>query len=169
MNVRLVVMMCLATVLWATPASARDYDRNDVSGREIGLMIARTSLQGGPFAMLVRGVARRHTRFFYVAGEVMLGTTLEPTFYGSGGVAVGIETAEDAYKVKRGYAEVGVTGQWSRSSVFELLNLHVEVGLRLQLQTTDRPHLYAYVGTRVMTSFSTYGVGLASGVGWTFD
>ncbi|MCO4760233.1 MAG: hypothetical protein KC502_01935 [Myxococcales bacterium] len=171
MTVKRLAPLLIALVCMLAPqtGTAKDYDRNDVSAREIGLMIARTSLQGGPFATLVRGAARRHTRFFYVGTEVMVGTTFEPTIYGSFGVLAGVETAQDSYKKVRGYAEVGASAQWSRSTVFEVLNLHLETGVRLQLHTVSRPHMYTHVGLRVMSSFRTYGVGLVGGMGWTFD
>ncbi len=169
MRLRLIACVLLLASLYATSAMAKDYERNDVSSRELGVLLARTSFASAPFATLVRGVARRHTRFFYVATEVMLGTTFKPAFYGSLGGAMGIESAEDAYQPVRGYLEVGVTGQWSQSSIFELLNIHLESGVRLQLKTTVRPHMYAHAGARLMTSFKTYGLGLTFGVGWTFD
>ena len=158
-----------ALALWSVDAHAGDYERNDVSGREVALVGGRVPANDGPFGVTFRGVARRHTRFFYLAAELETGVTFRPGAYVAFGGAVGVETADNAYTRIRGYGQVGVAGQWSHTSPYEALVFHVELGARVQLQTNVRPHSYAFVGTRVNSNFKQYGVSLAAGVGWTFD
>ncbi len=162
--VLLAALVGLPSLAWAG-----DYDRNLVAGRELGLYVQRTAVSGGPVSFLLRGTARRHVRYFYLGTELQLGATSRPGLYFSGGLAAGLETADTAYRPVRGYVEMGVSGQWTHSTLFEAFVFHTETGVRVLLQSNVRPHMYFHIGLRASTNFSTYGVGVATGVGWTFD
>ncbi|MBP46740.1 MAG: hypothetical protein CMH53_02265 [Myxococcales bacterium] len=166
---RLQLFVLASSMLLCSSVWAGDYERNDVSARELGLVSGRFSAGDAPFGFTLRGAARRHTRFFYLAVELEAGATLRPGGYVALGGAVGLETAADAFTRLRGYAQLGVAGQWSHSSLHEVLLFHLEVGARIQLQSNVRPHSYLFVSSRASTNFNDYGAALALGVGWTFD
>ncbi len=177
-----------------TIAMAGDFDRNELSGRELSAGFAawpddmdlrpsapcsstskvqcvNQSLGVGP---IVRGAARRHRGNLYVASEAVVGVRLPDGQFSAFpvlgvGAGVGWETAADSYKRLRGYGEFGLGLVYGGTRVSDLLKVHLEAGLRYRVQTYERPHTYLHIGVRAMTNFAHVGAALAAGVGWAFD
>jgi len=127
-----------------------------------------------PFGTLLRGAARRHRGHLYTGTEILLGLTW-PTgslpahpWLGVGGT-LGFETAADGYARVRGYGELGADLVWTNTSVFDVLHVFTEFGLRMQVQQFGRPHTLLFLGARVMSNLQHVGMGLFGGVGFTFD
>jgi hypothetical protein len=151
------------------PALALDYDRNDVRGRELGIVTLIAPVADNPVGVALRGTARRHMRRLYVGLEAQLGATLLPGPWLLLAGAVGAETADDAWQPLRGYAEAGVGALYAHTQVFDVLVFHGEAGVRYQLQSFERPHVLVHLGLRGMYNFTTIGAQVVTGIGWTFD
>ncbi len=175
-------------------ATAGDYERNEVNGRELAVGFATwpDDLDERPAAKcpskptavcsneafgigpILRGAARRHRGNLYVATEAILGLRLPAGGYsafptlGVGG-AIGWETAADSYKRLRGYFEIGAGMIYTGTAMTDLFKLHVESGLRYRVQTYERPHAYLHIAARAMSNFAHGGSALTAGVGWAFD
>ena len=185
----------LVGVLCAAPAFALDYDRNDIADREISFGMGLTDVDvntasagacladrsrtcypnfSRPSVFVVRGMARRHTRFLYVGGGMELGLTFPVDTYpvhpwvGLTGVA-GVETANTGWERLRGYIEVGALVAWANTQVTEVAKASVEVGVRYQIRDNVRPHMQLMASLRGMTNMSHIGVMGFAGVVWTFD
>lgn len=167
----LVATAAVLSVLCPSAATATDYERNDVNGRELGVVVMRTPVAGQPLSMLVSGTARRHTRFFYVGGNLSLGVSLQgqPVTMLSG--AVGLETADDGFVRVRGYGELGAGAFWANSDqpVLDLLMFHVETGVRWQMRSWARPHWQLVAGVRLFSNFRYLGFAVLTGMNFTFD
>ncbi|MBI5611154.1 MAG: hypothetical protein HY902_19935 [Deltaproteobacteria bacterium] len=183
----------LAILLPPSTAYALDYDLNDLADRELGIggALAPTDVDPRgpakcptssaicanvtqPFGTLLRGTARRHRGHLYMSTELLLGLTW-PTgslpahpWFAVGG-AIGAETAADGYARVRGYGEFGADIVWTNSSVFDILHVFTEVGLRLQVQQYGRPHTLLFLGARALSNLDRIGLGIFGGVGFTFD
>lgn len=175
-------------------AWAGDYDRNDLSARELAVMpfVSAADIDPGlpgpctpgktavcqrvvqPVGLLLRGTARRHLRQFYGSGEILIGATAPTDGFSTGpwiggGAAIGLESATDGFRKLRWYGELGADLSFTNTSLGDLLNFFLEGGMRFQVQQFDRPHVYLHLGMRVSNNFRHFGYGLAGGVGWTFD
>lgn len=182
------------TLLIPTVAWAGDYDRNDVSARELAIMpfVSAADIDPGlagpctpgkasicqhvvqPMGLLLRGTARRHLRQFYGSGEVLIGATAPTDGFSAGpwiggGAAIGLESATDGFRKMRWYGELGADLAFTNTTLGDLLNFFLEGGMRFQVQQFDRPHVYLHLGMRISNNFRHFGYGLASGIGWTFD
>ena len=188
-------LILLAIFLFAQPALARDYDRNDVAERELsfGFGLSPVDVDTRPPVacvsdplktceanvtrtemVAIRGTARKHLRFFYLAGEVEVGATLPNGDFPAhpwlaGGGAVGLETSNNAWDRLRAYGELGILALWADTRLAESMAFTGEVGMRFQVKSTDRPHVLLHVGLRAMYNFSYLGIMSFAGVGWTFD
>ncbi len=186
-------LVLLAALAVPNLAQALDYDLNDLAGREIGIggalaptdvdLRAAVKCPAGktncdnitqPFGTVLRGTARRHRGHLYMATEALLGLTW-PTgslpahpWIGVGG-ALGFETAADGFARVRGYGELGADIVWTNTTVFDVLHVFTEFGLRLQVQQFGRPHTLLFLGARAMTNLDHIGLGMFGGVGFTFD
>lgn len=174
-------------------SEALDYDRNDVRARELSLMGLLSTADVDPrspgkctakskntclfvtqpFAVVVRGAARRHTRHLYIGTELLAGMTL-PTdlegphpLLGVGGMA-GAETAADGRRL-RGYAELGAQIVWTATRLFDMLNFYGEVGARYQVMNYDRPRMHLGLGARALNNLERSGFAVNISLGWTFD
>lgn len=183
-----------AALWWPSLAWAGDYDRNDLSARELAVMpfispadidpeLAKPCTAGKaticqhvvqPIGLLLRGTARRHRRQFYGSGEVLIGATAPTDGFSAmpwigGGAAIGMESATDGFRKLRWYGELGGDLAFTNTSLGDMLNFYLESGMRFQVQQFDRPHVYLHLGMRVTNNFRHFGYGLVGGVGWTFD
>jgi hypothetical protein len=188
-----VVLGTMSAVLASQPAAALDYDRNDVREREISLMGMKSTadvdarLPGKcspssktmcefvkqPFALALRGAARRHTRHLYVGTEVLAGLTLPTDLEGAHpllgiGAMAGAETAGDARRL-RGYLELGTQLVWTATRVFDMFNVYGELGARYRVVTYQRPHLQLGLGARALSNFERSGLAVNVSVAWAFD
>ena len=189
------LLLLFALLLVSQVALARDYDRNDVAERELsigyGLSPMDIDTRGPVFCsdapaktceanvartevFVVRGVARRHLRNFYLAVEAEVGASLPNAGFPvhpwlSGGGMTGLETSGNAWDRWRGYGELGVLAIWADTRLAETLCFTGEAGIRYQVSTSERPHMLVHLGARVMYNFSYVGVMSFAGVGWTFD
>lgn len=191
---RLAATIAVAAAGLTRPAWAGDYDRNDLSARELagtamvmpddlderapGPCVGNTKLtcpnQSLALGMAVRGSARRHRGNFYVGTEAWLGMHFPQAQFSAGpvigvGGLAGAETAADGYRRLRGYGEVGIDVLYAGTRVSDVFKVFTEFGLRYQTQTFDRPHSYLHIGSRISTNFNHFGIGMAVGMGWTFD
>lgn len=179
----------------ASPAQARDYDRNDLAERELSVGFglspmdvdtrspvvcandpSRNCLENVARAeiIVIRGTARRHIRDFYMAAEAELGASLPVAEFPvhpwlAVGGAVGFETADNGWDRLRGYAEIGALGIWANTRLAEQLAFTAEGGVRYVLSSTERPHVLLHLGLRGLYNFSYFGVMSFAGVSWTFD
>jgi len=187
-------LLVFALLIAAHPAYARDYDRNDVAERELTIgfglspldvdtrnivyctgkqTICEANVQRANL-LTARGVARKHLRRFYLAGELEAGATLPAgnfpmhPWLAVGGM-VGLETADNAWTTLRGFADLGVLVGWADTRLAESLTFTAEAGVRYQLQSTERPHMLLNLGVRGLYNFSHVGVMGFAGIGWTFD
>ena len=193
--VRTAAFTALAAVaLVGRPAFGGDYDRNEVSARELAVAVAilpddLDRRPAGPctgvptkncsnfiqaFGAVVRGTARRHRGNLYVGTEAWLGLHVPQQQFSGGpvigvGGSVGWESAADGFRRLRGYVEGGVGLMWSGTAPSDLLKFHGEFGMRYQVQQFDRPHTYLHIGARAMTNFNNFGGTMVTGVGWSFD
>jgi len=186
--------LAAATVAGAAPAHAGDYDRNDVSGRELAAWFAvlptdRDPRKPGPcitaktqtcqfvtlpLAFGVRGSARRHARQTYLGVEALIGVSAPPSPYDASiaigvGATLGVETADDAYRRLRGYGELGIDVLYAGTRVNDWVTVFAEAGMRYQAIAYERPHTYLHIGARITNNFVHFGGHLSAGVGWTFD
>ena len=159
----------LAVLGFGLPATALDYDRNDVLGREISLLGVVGPVDNHPVGLAVRGTARRHVDWFYrsLAFEVGGLSDVRPWLMISG--AVGGESATDSWTAFRGYVEGGVAMLYAATELTQTLAFFTEAGVRYQVRYFERPHLQVHIGTRFMHNFSNYGLSVLTGVAWTFD
>jgi hypothetical protein len=184
-----------ALCLLASPAYARDYDRNLVAEREVSVGFglspmdldtrvpqacagSKTTTCAENIAranvITVRGSARRHQRNFYLGGELELGAVLPASGFGTHpwiglGGTIGLETSNNAWDRLRGYGELGVLGAWADTRIAEILCFTSEVGVRYQVDTSARPHVLLHLGVRGLYNFSHVGVMSFAGMSWTFD
>ena len=188
----------LATYLFlllATPAFARDYDRNDLAERELSLGFGLSPMDmdtripqtcpNNPMvlcalnvarteAVTVRASARRHMRFLYLGVEGQVGASL-PTAVSStqpwlaAGATIGLETSNNGWDRWRGYGELAVLAIWANTRLAETLNFAGEFGVRYHLDSSSRPHTLLHLGVRAMYNFDLVGVMSYAGVSWTFD
>lgn len=155
----------------AVPRSslAGDYDRNAVMARELSLCAMRMPVEGAPIGATVRGTARSHLRYTYLAAEAQLGISTDLRPIAQAGGAFGLETADDDWQPIRGYSELGVGLFWARSGLSDLLLFHLEAGARYMVRSFERPHLKLHMGMRASTNLGRLGFTLVTGVSWSFD
>lgn len=161
--------LTIACALPAGRAHAGDYDRNDVSGRSLGLLVLSLPIAGAPLGVLAHGVARKHNGFLVLGSELAAGVATDGRAVLTGGAVVGVESAADAWQPVRGYGEVGASVFWAQTGLFEALTMHVEGGVRYQLKAYGRPHLLLSVGLRLLTNFGRVGWAAPVALLWTFD
>lgn len=191
-------LVALALLLATVPARALDYDRNDVIGRELslGFLLSPTDLREcpdgtrrfetkackaavpptpvQPAGLVLRGTARRHQRWFYVATELQAGLLFPVADHGARpwlevAGAAGAETAHDGYEKLRGYGELGVALLYAHTRLSDTLAFFAEGGMRYQVRTYERPHWLLHIGVRAMHNFSQLGLLVHAGLGFTFD
>ena len=161
----------LVTALLLAPglAQAGDYDRNVVLSRELGVGAMMLPLDGAPVAFLARATARSHVRHFYFGGELSAGFVLDVRPMVSTAATIGMESADNAWEPLRAYGEAGGGLFWAMSSPRELLNFHIEGGVRYLVRSYRRPHLSLHMGVRALTNFGHAGGTVICGATWTFD
>lgn len=169
--VRLVVAWSIGAWLLGLPHGvlALDYDRNDVLGREAGLIFVAGPEDASGLGVGVRGVARRHTRFLSLGLEVQAGVSTAPRPFLGVLALAGVESTSNGWETLRGYGEFGVGLRWASGEVRDLLQFHAEGGVRLLLQAFERPHTSVCAGIRIMSNFQALGWAALVGVAWTFD
>ncbi len=165
----LVAIAAVAAVAQARPASALDFDRNDVMARDLAVLGVVGAFANHPVGLVVRGSARRHNDWFYrgLSLEVGFLSDVRPWLMLAG--AIGAETATDSWAAFRAYAEGGVGLMYASTGLGQMLAFHVESGIRYQIRSYERPHVLVHVGARVLHNFNNYGLAVISGVAWTFD
>ncbi len=188
-------LVLVVVLLFAQPALARDYDRNFVTERELSLGFglspvdldtripvacvgAKTQTCASNMVraalLAARGTARHHQRYFYLGGELEAGLVLPASGLGPNpwfavGGAIGLETSNNGWDRWRGYGELGVLVNWADTRIAEMLCFTSEIGVRYQLDTSQRPHTVLHLGARALYNFSYVGVMSFAGVSWTFD
>ena len=126
-------------------------------------------LKEAPVAFLARATARSHIRHLYFGGEVSAGLVLDIRPLVSAGAMIGVESADNAWEPLRFYGEVGGGMFWAMTSPRELLNFHIEGGMRYLVRSFRRPHLSLHMGVRALTNFGHAGGTIICGATWTFD
>jgi hypothetical protein len=162
-------LLAVVWVLGPAQASAGDYDRNDVLSRELSFGAMMLPVERSPVALMARGAARRHDRRFYFGTEASLGLVLDIRPLLTVGTMIGLETAQDAWQPLRGYVEAGASLFWANTGPRELLNFHLEAGIRYLVTSYRRPHLSLHMGVRALTSLARFGGTVTCGATWTFD
>ena len=162
-------LVLLLALLAPGVSQAGDYDRNVVLSRELGVGAMMLPVQDAPVAIFARATARKHLRYLYFGGEFSAGLVLDirPMFSVAG--AIGLESANDAWQPLRAYGEAGAGLFWANTSPRELLNLHLEAGVRYLMHAYRRPHLSIHMGVRALTNFARPGGTVVCGATWAFD
>jgi hypothetical protein len=161
----------------ASVAQARDYDRNDVAVRGLGVVLGVAPVDkttgckscAQPVAGVLRGMAAQQRRHLYIGGEVMLGMLEDARPWLSGGALIGLETASSAQEKLRAYAEFIASLGYYDARLADILSFAVEAGLRYQVRDYVRPHMLVTLGVRGGSNLNRGFAMVHAGLLWTFD
>ncbi|MCB9738119.1 MAG: hypothetical protein H6747_02550 [Deltaproteobacteria bacterium] len=156
-------------VLWAAPASARDYERNEVAGRAVGLLIGALPMENAPLGVMAQVGARKQSRWLTLGTQLAIGGHTGGNIALMAGGFAGLESTATDFAFLRGYCEAGVNLFYAGTRLSDTLTFHVEGGIRWLLIAHSRPHLGLHLGLRVMTNFNHLGWAVPVGLHWTFD
>lgn len=156
-------------LLWAAPASARDYERNEVAGRAVGLLIGALPIQNAPLGVLAQVGARKQSRWLTLGTQLAVGGHTDGNIALMAGGIVGVESTSTDFAPLRGYGELGINLFYAGTKLGDTLTFHAEGGIRWLLAAHSRPHFGLHLGLRVMTNFNHLGWAVPIGVHWTFD
>ncbi|MEY3014171.1 MAG: hypothetical protein RIT45_2906 [Pseudomonadota bacterium] len=166
---RLVSLFLLVGSMLASTAYAGDYDRNEVAGRSIGLLVGSAPIDNRPLTIMVQGAARKQNRWLTLGTQIALGAHFDGHVVVMAGGVAGIESTSSDWTLLRGYLELGANIFYAGSRLGDTLVFHVEGGLRLKLRAFARPHLSLQLGLRGMSNFNRFGWLVPIGLHWTFD